>query len=565
MKNITYIIMLSALVGVWACSADEWLEEEPLSFYTTDNSYTTAVQFRQALNFQYDNLREMYWVNGDQTVAMYFGDLAYGGTDFPDQKFNNFEAFITPTTYVPGSFWNRAYIGIANANTILHRIELADQVSDDNKNIIKGEALFFRAYWYNFLANLFGGVPLVLEEETAPRRDYVRATREEVYDQARVDLELAVTLLPSIENVKDGMVSQQAVQHLLTEVYLSLEDYPAAIAAATAVISHPQMGLMTTRFGSAADKPGDPYWDLFQNGNQNRTSGNRESIFVLQYDYQNSGSIYGLDHPRFLLPFYPNCKVEDPSGQLVNAFTHLTENKGGRGIGVIHPSPHFLYDIWGADGTNDYRNAPYTIVRDFRIDNPAAAGFGEWIVANGWLRDEDTLRMFYPFVMKFARTFDLPSDIYAKTEDGSILETALGEKVINYSFGSIGANTSIKDEYLYRLAGTYLLRAEAYIRNNQPDLALNDINALRARANATTAQLSDMTMDYLLDEQMRELYFEDFRVVTLCRLGMLVERTRAFNPAGNNIADHQDLWPIPFGEIEKNILGNIEQNPGYAN
>jgi starch-binding outer membrane protein, SusD/RagB family len=563
MKNIKNIIASIILVGLASCNADEWLTEEPLGFYTTDNSYTTAVQFRKALNFQYDLLREMYWVNGDHTVVMHLADLAFGGTDFPDQKFNNFQIFITPTTYLSGSYWNRAYVGIANANTVIQRIGLADQISDENKSVIKGEALFFRAYWYNFLANLFGGVPLVLEEQTAPRRDYQRATRQQVYDQARLDLEEAVAILPGIGDVKDGMVSLQAAQHLLTEVYLSLENYTAAIATATAVIDHSQMDLMTTRFGTSASRPGDPYWDLFQNGNQNRSGGNKESILVLQYDHQNSGSLYGMDHPRYLLPFYPNCRVTDPSGGLVNAFTNLTEDKGGRGIGVIHPGPHFLYDIWGADGTNDYRNSPYMIVRDFKIDNPAADGYGEWIVADGWLRDADTLRMFYPFVRKFSRTYNLPDDVYARNQDGSIKKNALGENVINYSFGSISANTSMKDEYLYRLAGTYLLRAEAYVRSGQPALALDDINALRARANATPAQLSDMDLDYILDEQMRELYFEDFRVVTLCRLGKLVERTRAHNPTGYNIADYQDLWPIPFGEIEKNTLVKMEQNPGY--
>lgn len=562
-KNIKNIIASVILVGFVSCNGDDWLTEKPLSNYIPDNSYTTSVQFRKALNFEYDYLREMLWVNGDQTVGMYFGDQGFGGTDFPNQKFNNWATWITPTTPWPGTYWNKAYVGIANANTIINRVALAQGLSDQDKNIFKGEALFFRAYWYNFLANLFGGVPLVLEEQAVPRRDYTRATRQQVYDQARIDLEEATSILPGIEAVTDGMVSIQAAQHLLTEVYLSLENYTAAINTATAVISHPQMGLMTTRFGTSAAMPGDPYWDLFQNGNQNRKSGNKESLLVLQYDHLNSGSNYSKDHARFFLPFYPNASVTATAGGFVPAFTALTENKGGRGIGVVHPSPYFLYQIWGADGTNDYRNSPYMIVRDFKIDNPAAVGYGKWLVKDKYLRSVDTLRSFYPFVMKFARTYGLPNDVYAKNADGSIRKTALGENVINYAFGSISANTSMKDEYLYRLAGTYLLRAEAYVRSGQPGLALGDINALRARANATPAQLSDMDLDYILDEQMRELYFEDFRIVTLCRLGKLVERTQAYNPNGYNVGTHQNLFPVPFTEIERNALVRMEQNPGY--
>ena len=64
------------------------------------------------------------------------------------------------------------------------------------------------------LANLFGGVPLILEEITTPRRDYVRTSREEVYKQIKQDLEEAVSLLPNIESVKDGKLSKQVAQHL---------------------------------------------------------------------------------------------------------------------------------------------------------------------------------------------------------------------------------------------------------------------------------------------------------------------------------------------------------------
>lgn len=564
MKKIGILIITILLVSVWSCNEDKWLKEEPLSFYTTENSYTTTVQLRQALNYLYDNLREMYWKNGDQTCVMYFGDLAYGGTDYPDQKFNNLKAFLTPNTYVSASYWTRAYNSIANANTIINRVKLTKEVSEADKAIIEGEALFFRAYWYNFLANIFGGVPITLEEITTPKRDFVSATRQEVYDQARIDLERALTLLPGIANVKDGLISLQAAQHLLTEVYLSLGNYTAAISTASAVISHPSMKLMTSRFGSRASEAGDPYWDLFQVNNQNRKSGNTESILVFQYDYKNSGSSYGCDNPRYFLPFYFSFNVTAAAGGEVLAFTTFTVEKGGRGIGVCHPTDYFLNNIWGNDGTKDFRNSPYIIARDFKIDNPKAAGYGQWLVADGWLQDKYKLRNFYPFIMKFSRTDrQLPDDVYAKKSDGSINTTALGERIYAYSFGSLSANASLKDEYLYRLAGTYLLRAEAYVRSNQQQLALADINALRARANATPAQLSEISLNYILDEQMRELYFEDFRLVTLCRFGKLVERARAYNPTGYNVGDYQNLFPVPFSEIEKNIFGDIKQNTGY--
>jgi hypothetical protein len=565
MKKIFIISFILCCLS--SCNEDKWLEEEPMSFYTTTNSYSTVPQFRQALNYLYNQLRSTFWNIGDQTAILHYADQAHGGTDMEPTptKFNNALIWLVPTNYVVSSYWDIAYLSIGNANTIINRLSMSE-ISDADKAIIEGEALFFRAYWYNFLANIYGGVPLTIEETTAPRTDYVTTPRKEVYAQAAADLERAISLLSDITAVDDGKISKQAAQHLITEVYISLERYLDAINAATAVISNPAMSLMTSRFGKFANEVGDPYWDLFQNENQNRSSsGNKESILVLQYDYKNSGSSLSSNMPRNVLPFFPDLRVTPKTGtNEVVAFTDLTENKGGRGIGVLHPTDYFLYDIWGNDGTKDYRNSPYMIVRDMIIDNPAAEGFGKWVVADGYLQEKYKLRNFYPFVMKFSRTNGVPDDCYVKNADGSIRTNGIGEKVISYAYGSLSSNCSLKDEYLFRLAGTYLLRAEAYIRNSEPAKALDDINTLHSRANATPAVLSDITLDYLMDEQLRELYFEDFRTVTLMRMGKFVSRTRTCNPKiGGYVGEHQNLYPIPFSEIERNTLGNISQNPGY--
>ena len=118
--------------------------------------------------------------------------------------------------------------------------------------------------------------------------------------------------------------------------------------------------------------------------------------------------------------------------------------------------------------------------------------------------------------------------------------------------------------YAIRLAETYLIRAEAYLGLTQLQNAADDINVVRARAQAPLITSGDVDIDYILDERARELYLEEFRVLTLTRLGMLVDRTRRLNPiVGDTYADHNDLWPIPFSEIEKNLEGNLTQNPDY--
>jgi hypothetical protein len=48
------------------------------------------------------------------------------------------------------------------------------------------------------------------------------------------------------------------------------------------------------------------------------------------------------------------------------------------------------------------------------------------------------------------------------------------------------------------------------------------------------------------------------------RLDLLVDRVKMFNTmTGDNILDHQNLWPIPFREIETNTEAELTQNPGY--
>ena len=125
---------------------------------------------------------------------------------------------------------------------------------------------------------------------------------------------------------------------------------------------------------------------------------------------------------------------------------------------------------------------------------------------------------------------------------------------------------TIKDLYVYRLAETYLLRAEAYLRNEQPQLAADDINVLRTRANADPVASSDVTLDYILDERARELMYETPRRRTLIRMGVLVERVRNYGlleSARNTIQDYHNLWPIPQEAIDANFVAELQQNPGY--
>src|SRR5690606_32602826 len=123
---------------------------------------------------------------------------------------------------------------------------------------------------------------------------------------------------------------------------------------------------------------------------------------------------------------------------------------------------------------------------------------------------------------------------------------------------------TFKDWYLVRVAETYLLRAEAKLGKGDNLGAASDINVVRNRANANPVAVADVTIDYILDERMRELNIEEARRMTLCRLGKLYDRTVLGNEfAGLTIQPHNNLYPIPFTEIERNTGAALEQNLGY--
>jgi len=114
------------------------------------------------------------------------------------------------------------------------------------------------------------------------------------------------------------------------------------------------------------------------------------------------------------------------------------------------------------------------------------------------------------------------------------------------------------------MAETYLLRAEAYLNTGNTGAAADDINEVRNRSNATPVLPGDVDIDYILDERLRELLWEEPRRITLGRLGLIFDRTSRFNDyAKDNIKEFHNLYPVPLSEIQANVDADLGQNPGY--
>jgi hypothetical protein len=569
MKKITRFLLVALLGTTFSCNEKTFLEEKPLDFYTPDNSLETNAQFQAAINFLHNRLRNIAYggIDLDSFFALrYATDFAVNATDYqPAVKLNDYKNTMVPTFNVPLVIWQNVYQIISNANVVIARAPKSTKLTDADKKLFRAQAQFFRAWGYNMLANLYGGVPLITDEITTPRRDFVRATRDAVYAQCKADLTEAIAVLPDIDKAKDGAVNKQAAQHILAEVLISLKAYDEAIAAATQVISYPGVGLMTERFGTHKDQPGDVYRDLFELGNQNRTSGNREGLYVIQSDYLNLASTQRDAMQWAIMPSMQSLTIKSAvDGKSVSAIKGPNEKWSGRGVGWMRPTTFVLYTMWQG-GKNDIRNSPYNILRDFQIDGVASTSpdFGKWFVKDGYQAKvtnfADTIRNWFPILKKNTISAgDFPDAYFQKDASGNVLTSPLGGRLL------INASDLFRDGYLIRLPETYFLRAEAAILKGDNASAAADLNVVRARAKTFPVTAGDVSIDFLLDERMRELYGEEFRMVTLTRMGKLYDRVKKYNEkSGLSIESYHNLWPIPFSEINRNVSAKLEQNPGY--
>ncbi|MBA3672893.1 MAG: RagB/SusD family nutrient uptake outer membrane protein, partial [Gemmatimonadaceae bacterium] len=135
------------------------------------------------------------------------------------------------------------------------------------------------------------------------------------------------------------------------------------------------------------------------------------------------------------------------------------------------------------------------------------------------------------------------------------------------------ANVAIDPQYndqpYLRLAETYLLLAEAQMKQGNVTGAATNLNIIRARAGATPIAAAQVNLDFILEERSRELVTEEERRFTLLRTGTWFARTKLYNPlpgptgVTSSIALRDTLFPVPQTVIDANLTKPFRQNPGY--
>lgn len=591
MKKLKYysIGILVVFFSLMGCeSDDDFLKEDPETFYTIDNVFSSAAQVDQVLISIYTHIRWL-WVNPQEQAWVF--NWKYKGTDMYDvpiiRKSTTFSDYsvINPDH---GTFYNvykTWYYVISNANMAIQAADMdgISWSSDEEKAYALAQARFFRAYAYKNLAELFGGVPLVTEVVSAPRYDFVASTRAEVYQYAIDEMEAILDDLPET-TTSGGRLVKGAAQHNLSELYLALgiqqeEDggdsqasYTNSVAYASELIDGGIYSLMDQRFGSRADVDqftinvhtagvdndesivdtlllnANYYWDLFQEDNVNYQDGNTECIWAAQIDYEaykTEDTYSRLRYSRSLGPVFRDIASAHVTGTL--------ENVGGRGICRICPTMYARDMVYEGEWSDDMRNSEAVLRRRIKGNQESSPYYKQVIPWEEMYGDEsddsyiNNTSEIYPISCKAA------TDSYTGLDDGE------------------DRSNLFRDDYIIRLSETILLRAEAKQRLGNKSGAAEDINLLRARAQCgymVTAADMDDDFNMILDERARELIYEEARWNTLLRMGgtIAVDRIREYAhwpETQATLTFDFNLWPIPNDVIDSNKDVELAQNPGW--
>ncbi|MCR5455876.1 MAG: RagB/SusD family nutrient uptake outer membrane protein [Bacteroidales bacterium] len=527
------------------------------------SSYGTNVNDVQAkiigLHYQFASLWGRSWPQGftgcwqDGTDVGAPGDIEGSEVPFFQYASMNSEALAV------GLLWQQLYAIINNANIIIN--------SENVKPEEKAEAQFFRAYSYDMLVTLWGKVPLITESTTTPKTNYTRDEISKVDELIASDLNDAIANLPEVDQtVTENRINKDCARILAGQAFLRMGKNAEAEKAVTDVIEGGKYSLIQERYGNFLADAGDYYSDMFRWSNQRRSQGNTEGIWIFQMEYNNTVPGGTIDAPQqrrnYVAAFH---KIEG----MVNA-----DSLGGRGNGRLRLSNYVKYGVYEE---GDIRNSNHNIRRNLYYNKP---GFEAdiYIDADGYKVAEETEGATKIHV----KTGDL---VHISKDDTLAVmyphTTKWGGYDVNDDFGW----ALIKDWPLMRLADAYLLRAEARVQQGNAQGAADDINVLRDRAfkdyraekgddNLGKVSASDMDMDFILDERIRELVGEENRRYTLCRTKKLADRVKMMMTSlweekvdAKKITGFDEnihtLLPIPLSEIQLNKDANLEQNPGY--
>ncbi|QIP17019.1 RagB/SusD family nutrient uptake outer membrane protein [Spirosoma aureum] len=558
-KSFRILALTALLFSGQACK--DILDEKVIS--NIGNDYiNTPKGFEDASKAAYSSMRNFYGSERGLTMTEYGTDIYTTGADGSYKGFHFYDTQMNSFVDIIQQVWEELYRGINTCNAVIERAPAAT-VSDATKKLRVAEMKFLRAHYYFILVQQWGGVDLRLTETILPTKKTGRATEAEIYKAITTDLEAAITDLPttkaSAQSASDyGRATKSAAEHLLARVYLTkatssakaTDDYAKAATYAQSVIANYGYKLLPDFASVFAQGSGeindevifsvqytsDPLTNV-NTANLNNGEGNKLHLyFGMQYDVQ---------------PGMKRDIAGDRPFKRLRPTTYLTETVFKDRVNDSRYKKTFK-DTWlsnnpGANLNTSFDNskAKMTLkLGDTAIYIPGV----EWTVAQ---RAAKPYQVLVPSAYTAALFPTLQKFLDPNRPD------------LTYEPGS-------RDYLAFRLAETYLILAEAQLKQGKTTEAAAALNVVRRRAawpgKETAMELTpaQVDMEMIMQERARELAGEQTRWMDLKRWGNLVERVKLYNPdAAANVKDIHNLRPIPQTQIDRTENAGFKQNPGF--
>ena len=517
MKTWNKYLILSLLVVVFTACTD--LEEEVFSELTADNFPTTEAQFISALGATYTSLYGVGNHNSYYSLNEVSTDEAaipHRGADWFDggQWLRVHRHEYTDSEESVKNGWVNLYGGISNCNRVIELFEalVADgKVAAEDAAAFTAEVKTLRAYFYYWLLDLYGNVPLVTSFSDAPQNP-TNNSRQEVYNFIQSELETNVPLLTQSKDASTyarfNYWAGKALQvrlYLNAEVYTGNAQYQAALDGANEIINANLYSLES---------------DYFVNFDE-ENSGSNENILVVPYD-QSQAQGFNLAHMTL---HYSSQATFGLTEQPWNGYCSLS-------------------DFYNSYDDTDKRKG---VSGDQTVRGNFVAG-AQYDAAGARLQDGSA----EPADPDGADLTFMPA--LNELEPAAFRQA--GARIGKYEFAA-GATANMSNDFvLFRYSGILLDAAECEKRLGNDAAALTLTNQVRLRAGMS--DFGTMSMDDLLAERGRELFFEGTRRPDLVRHGKWGEAWN-FKDAHSNA--NLEIFPIPAEQMGANP--NLVQNPGY--
>lgn len=596
-----YFILAALTVLTAFAGCKKALEETPYTTFTTDY-FKTPEGLQSAITSVYAGMRFNYGPIGATLLAnMGTDEFSFGDQGNSGQTLELGTYQIPPTNGSILTPWNRNYSNINLCNAIL---KFAPDVtmSDAARNVIMGEARYLRAHYYLLLVEQFGAVPLDLGSgdlvftdvayygfNRLPTNDVLKKN----YASMVNDLIFASQNLPVTRPAGAFRLSQSAALHLLSKVYLYRGYSDAKESTDFNNAYKTAMELINNKAKYGTDLLPD-YSLIHKQGNDY----NREILYSVERLPMNNVNNEVLS---------PGTEFAGKANISGNLFTSNYQNAAVvGGVSLIDDRPlqynrplrqlaptAFVYNTVFADKTNDARfDCSFRVMWKVATLRTGAdlETFKTKLATVGFALG-DTAIYLAPTNARAAQLRAMgkkykvigPSEYYSNQNKTNLIYPSL--KKYDDSVRNNFQDVSGRPYIVAKLSEVYLIAAEAALQDNRVADAVPLINALRERAafrsglNATDlaarkeimkVTAGQITLDFILDERIRELCGEGLRWPDLAVRKKLVERVKAYNPDGApNVKDFHNLRPIPQDQINSVVdpagdpNRNKYQNPGY--